>query len=548
MIAMSDGVRGALMLGTLLLSQGRASAHFLWVDGEPVAGGATTIRVFLNETPEPGGPEFLRFVRELRPTVEGRPLAVRMASEAVEASWVGLLPPRIDAERDLGVRAKEGHSTRLVYSARLQSSAAKVGDPEAGASLRVRWVQGDAAGDGALQVLFDGKPLAKARIKLYPENGEAAESATDETGLAKVAGLAEGKAPLWANWVDGVAGEVGGKAFEETRYYATLTVCQVRTGGKTAFAAMPTPAVNSFGGAVLEGWLYVYGGHVGKTHEYSVETTSRHFRRLNLGDRRTWEDLPMGPDVQGVALVTDGRFLYRLGGMAARNASGEEHDLHSVADFARYDPEAKTWIDLTPLPVPRSTHDAIVMGRTIYAVGGWRMKGATEDAEYLPDTVAFDLDRPEAGWRSIPQPFRRRALSVAEAGGKLYVLGGLTDKMDVRRGVDVYDPATGAWSAGPEIPAGHRQEGFGTSAFSVEGRPYFSGASGWIYRLDDLGTGWEAVGAWSMPRITHRLLAGPGRSLLAVGGNSGGKQVPLIESVTLPGVAGETSATGDAGR
>jgi N-acetylneuraminic acid mutarotase len=297
---------------------------------------------------------------------------------------------------------------------------------------------------------------------------------------------------------------------------------------------MPDPAVNSFGGAVLGDWLYVYSGHVGRTHQYSTETTSRKFRRLNLRDRKTWEELPMGRDLQGVALVSDGQSLYRLGGMSARNKPDDEHELYSVADFARFDPKSKTWTDLAPMPVPRSTHDAVIIGRKIYAVGGWTMKGATEKATYLENAVVFDLEHPEQGWKTLVQPFRRRALSAATIGGKLFVLGGLSDKFKVERRVDVYDPATNLWSLAPELPAGARNEGFGTSAFGVGGRLYFSGASGRIYQLNPKGDAWDVIGEWSQPRITHRLLPGPDHTLLAVGGNHKGKQTSVIEAIPLP--------------
>jgi hypothetical protein len=529
-----------------LMAPATARAHFIWIAVEPAAQGGGTVRMFLSETPEPGGPQFLRLVRNVKPTVDGQPLAVAATEETMEARWAGKLPRFIDAESDLGVKTSAGKSYRLFYTARAQGAPVDIKDGEGAGRLRVRLVLRD--GKGAVQVLFDGKPVARARIKVIPEDGDARELSADEEGLASIDGLAEGKAALWANWVENRPGESGGKAFEETRYYATLTVfprfvvekasSKDATAGAepvaTAFATMPEPAVNSFGGAVLGGWLYVYSGHVGRTHQYSVETTSRHFRRLNLEDRTTWEELPMSRDVQGVALVSDGRYVYRVGGMSARNRPGEEHDLHSVADFARFDPETKTWTELAPLPRARSTHDAVIIGQTVYAVGGWTMKGTSEDAAYLDHVAAFDLGHPEQGWRTIPQPFRRRALSVAVTEGKLYALGGLNDAFKVERTVDVYDTATGTWSRGPDLPGRGKTDGFGTSAFGVEEGLYFSGASGRIFRLAADGKNWEAVGAWSLPRITHRLLPGPGRSLLAVGGNVRGKQTPAIERVELP--------------
>jgi hypothetical protein len=528
-----------LFVATVLVVMPRAaSAHFLWITIDPPAvKDSTAVHGFFSETPEPESPEFLKIIRGQSLTVDGQALPLTVGEESLDGRWVGALPRMIDAERDLGVRSKDGEAYHLVYTARSQTMPSKVSQEESGDKLRARVVKKD--GKDLVEVLFNGKPVANARIKVYPEVGDPNEVTADENGLASIDGLSEGKAPLWANWVEQKPGEIDGKSFTETRYYATLTYRPIPTetadpAATTTFAVMPDPAVNSFGGAVLGDWLYVYGGHAGKMHHYDETTTVKLFRRLNLKDRTTWETLPMAQDVQGVALVSDGKFLYRLGGMVARNHTGEDEDLHSVTDFARFDPETKTWTDLAPLPLGRSTHDAAVVGRTVFAVGGWTMKGATADSEYLEDTVAFDLDHPEAGWRVVEQPFQRRALSVAECGGKLYALGGLTDTFTVERGVEVYDPATKSWASGPELPDKGKHDGFGTSAFSVDGRLYYSGMAGRIFRLNDQGDAWEAVGAWSKPRLTHRLLAGPNHALLAVGGNFKGRQTPVIEAVSFP--------------
>ena len=517
-----------------------ARAHFIWLRAEAAGRPAeTTVRAFFNEDPEPDA-SFQKYVRDLKLTVDGQVVPSELADDSRTAAWAGKPPVLVDAERDLGVMSKGGKTYRLFYTARAQTEAVEGKTKEVGDKLRVRLVATDTA--PVVEVLFNGEPVAKARVKIYPTEGESTEIEADEKGRAVVPGLAEGRAAIWANHVDAAAGEADGKAFGETRYYATLTFTPAATilGGKTPLEAttianIPDPAVNSFGGAVLGDWLYVYGGHVGKTHSYDVNTTARHFRRLDLEDGKSWEELPMQQDLQGLALVTDGRFLYRIGGMVAKNQPGEEHDLHSVADFARYDPESKTWEALAPLPEARSTHDAVVIGRTVYAVGGWHMKGADEEAEFLKDAAAFDLDKPETGWKTIPQPFQRRALSVAGHDGKLYVLGGLVGGgMSVDRRVDVYDPAAGAWTQGPDLPGGGRTEGFGTSAFEVGGRIVYSGASGRIFRLSEAGDAWEAVGAWALPRLTHRLLPGPGEMVLSVGGNArGAAQTPVVEAVRL---------------
>ena len=260
-----------------------------------------------------------------------------------------------------------------------------------------------------VEVTFNGRAVAGAVVKVFPDEGDTVEKKTDDRGRVDCAGVAEGKAGLLVKWVDTKRGEHEGKPYGEVRYYATLTVGPVSSESKAAaksaafapFALMPE-GVNSFGGAVLGNWLYVYGGHTGKMHKYSRETAAKHFRRLNLCDRMTWEELPCGPALQGVTLVSHGGRLYRIGGMSPHNPPGEPRDLVSIADFARFDPESKKWTDLPPLPTPRSTHDAVVVGDKIYVIGGWWMKGGdSNNAVFLDTAVVFDLG---TRWSRMGEP------------------------------------------------------------------------------------------------------------------------------------------------
>jgi hypothetical protein len=529
-----------------LTSPPRAMGHYIWLVAEPGRPGESLIRAFFNEPPEPDA-SYLKYVRELPIRVDGQIVPSTLQDESRDARWAGKPAALFDTERDLGVMTRGGATFRLRYTARAQTEAVAADFKESGDQLRVRVIE--EAGKTPLEVLHEGKPVPKARIRAYPEDGEPFETFADEQGRAEIEGLTLGKTAVWANWVDRTPGEIDGKPYFETRYYATLTFrplrrstasgTQSQSAGASVFATMTEPAVNSFGAAVLGQWLYVYSGHVGQTHRYSVETTAKSFRRLNLEDRTTWEELPIRQDLQGVALVSDGQALYRIGGMVARNQPGEEHDLHSVADFARFDPATKVWTDLAPLPEPRSTHDAVVIDRTIFVVGGWTMRGHSEESPFVDTALSFNLDRPEDGWKVLPQPFQRRALSAAECGGRLYVLGGLMGGgMSVSRRVDIHDPKTGVWSRGPDLPAAGRTEGFGTASFGIAGRLYHSGSSGRIHRLSEDGETWEAIGAWSLPRITHRILPGPNHTLLAVGGNHQGRQTAVIEAIPLSEAGG----------
>ncbi|MDR3639127.1 MAG: kelch repeat-containing protein, partial [Isosphaeraceae bacterium] len=143
--------------------------------------------------------------------------------------------------------------------------------------------------------------------------------------------------------------------------------------------------------------------------------------------------------------------------------------------------------------------------------------------------------RPVGRWETLPPPpFRRRALAAASHAGTLVVLGGLTEIGGVVKTVDFYDPARRTWSRGPDL-RGSRLEGFAPSAFEVGGRVYVSGRDGVVRRLNAAGDAWEDVSKLAVPRLTHRLLPGIANDVLAVGGNSAGKPVRLVESVPVGG-------------
>ncbi|MBL8767421.1 MAG: galactose oxidase [Planctomycetes bacterium] len=518
----------ATLACALFASSPTALAHFLWLRVDPApTPGKSTIRVFLAEQPEPDLDVSLEHVEGVRVAVGGHELALTEGMDSFDAWWAGALPAAIDARRDMGVRTRNGASHRLLYTARTQAGA-QSWTPCSEAGLHARYVERD--GSSFVEILFDGKPAPNARIKVYPRGAEPYETRSDERGCATIDGIADGSTGLWATWIDATPGSVGEQTYSESRHYASLTICGSQP--TASHPQLPDPAVTSFGGAVLGDWMYVYSGHVGRMHRYDVDTTSKHFRRLNLNDMTTWEDLPMARDLQGVALVSDGEHLYRTGGMSAVNPRGERQDLRSVAEFARFDPASRTWTDLAPMPGPRSTHDAIVVGRTLYVVGGWVLAGSDDDAEYCDTAFAFDLDAPERGWRTFAQPFQRRALALAAFDGKVFALGGLDSDETVVRRVDVFDPATQAWSLAPELPGLDRVEGFAPSACSTADALYYSGMSGFLFRLDPGASKWSVVGGLHEPRLSHRLLAAR-ETLLAVGGNAKGELPTRIEVLPI---------------
>lgn len=538
------------LIAIMVTGISQASAHFLWIrieaDSNNKSPVLNNVHLFLSETPVPENQELLKFVDGVAVTSsQGVELPLETAEESREAAWLGALPSMLNAERDMGVKTRGDKTFRLAYTARMQTKPVKETETEKQQGLRVRLIEKQNGGNAAIQVLFNAKPIESARVRIFSESGEPIELKTVAGGYVEMPSddmnnaLNKGELAFFANFNEPGAGKSGDKTYEETRHYATWTNGNQANAPETSanpistIGLIPEPAVNSFGGAVLGDWLYIYSGHIGKTHDYAVDTTTKTFRRFNLKDRKTWENLPISRDLQGVALVSDGKYLYRTGGMYASNPRGESSKLHSVADCERFDPETKTWKSLPKMPAPRSTHDSFVIGRKLFVAGGWDLQGSSDESDFHNQMLILDLDHTEKGWQEVEQPFERRALSVAESGGKLYVLGGLQSDTTISHQVDIFDPSTGKWSKGPDIPNGTKAEGFGTAAFTINNRLYYNGVTGPIYRLSQDGTKWEAVGEWHIPRITHRILPGISNDLIAVGGNVGRKQTPVIESLPV---------------
>jgi hypothetical protein len=309
----------------------------------------------------------------------------------------------------------------------------------------------------------------------------------------------------------------------------TASAAEPKAGG---LPPLPKP-VASFGAAAWDGYLYVYGGHVGKTHSYDTETVVGTFHRLKIDGGTHWEELSAGPRVQGMNLVSHEGKIYRVGGMQPRNKPGDPADNHSLAECSRFDVKSGKWEELPALPSGRSSHDVVVADNKLVVVGGWNMKGKGEKSVWHDTVQILDLNAKTLKWEAAPQPFQRRALTAAAVGTKVYVLGGLGAD---GKPTEIFDVATKKWSQGPAIPLeGKKAMAFSPSAATVGDRIVVNTVAGPFYRLTTDGAGWEKVGAAESPRMVARLIATGDRSVLLVGGASQaeGGTVRTIEAVKL---------------
>ncbi|HSI12586.1 MAG TPA: PQQ-binding-like beta-propeller repeat protein [Chthoniobacter sp.] len=311
-----------------------------------------------------------------------------------------------------------------------------------------------------------------------------------------------------------------------------------------ALPPIPQPAT-SFGAAINDGWLYFYGGNTGKAHEFNKECVKGDLFRLQLPAGTAWEKLPGGLALLSSSLVSyDGKVI-RLGGMSAHNEKGQKNDLHSTDEVMSFDPAKRQWEPMARLPQPRSSHDAVVFQDTLYVGGGWKLSGDDGEgvhSQWHDTMLTLDLRAPDKGWQTHPQPFQRRAIAVVAQGGRIWFIGGMDSKDEPSRAVDWYEPATGKWGKGSDLPDG-AMAGFGIAACEQGGKLYVSPLSGKVLTPSADGTKWDEVTKLTPARFFHRLLPVADGRLVAVGGSNRQGHVTQLELVSLDAPAAPSSAT-----
>ncbi len=493
-----------------------AHAHFLFV--VPAADGARA-SLFLSEDlkPEKGVPAAMVAPARLQLRNQGRDqaLLVEKIGEGYEVALAGQGQRLIHGLLDLGFT--RGGNYLLYYHPK--SILGRPFEVTVGATP-VEIVPRGKPGAVTLQVLAHGKPLPNAEINLVLPDGTAKKVKTDGTGTSDPLAT-PGRYGAWARYWEPSEGVRDGKPYEQLRHYATLVF-------DAPYPPMPE-ATSSFGAVVSDGWLYVYGGHIARTHSYSKEAVSGQFHRLRLAGIPVWEKLPSGPPLQGMNLAAHAGKIYRIGGMAPRNEPTAPADTHSVADCARFDPATGRWEALPALPQPRSSHDVVVIGNQLIVTGGWNLRGKAP-SEWADTILTLDLNAAQPAWVSAPQPFLRRALMAVAHHGKMYVIGGFDDKNAILRSVSVYDPAARAWTEAAKLPAG-KGLGFAPAATAYRDQLFVSVSDGTLLRLDESTGEWSKAGV-SIPRLAHRL-AGSDRHLLVLGGADKGTNFDVIEAIEV---------------
>lgn len=528
-----------------------AQGHFVWLAPQRPATGPTpnaadsqgqTVAVYFSESATPDNPRLLDLLKNLQVWSLQRDLDPQSLTPErgedglhVFAAAEGL----IVAKQDFGVRTKGDETFRLLYYAKTGPSAdAEVWKAtDCSQHLELDIAHELKGYELELRVSFQGAPVAAGEVKIIGPDGQTvvAEGETTQDGGFRFAPSSSGRYSIRARHVQDAPADSEDAVVQ--RHYVTLTLDVPASHvaiPSEQHDALPT-TLTSFGGAVLDGYVYVYGGTKGSSHSYSSEVQNDALLRLPLNGGE-WETVATGPKLQGLALVPHGGKLYRIGGFQAVNSKGDDHDLWSRDYVACYDPADGSWTDLPALPEPRSSFDAAVLDDTIYVMGGWAMAG-DQPRVWHETAWKLDLSRKPLQWEPIAtQPFERRALAVAAHAGKIFAIGGITSGDDTVLETDIYDPETDKWSRGPDLRGESGIDGFGTSAFATGGQLYLTNLSGSLQRLSSDHMRWEVVGRLANKRFFHRMLPVNEQAFVMVGGSNQRGRITGVETFKVPSI------------
>jgi len=267
----------------------------------------------------------------------------------------------------------------------------------------------------------------------------------------------------------------------------------------TEISTMPFP-VSEISGALLDGKFYVAGGLLAGVQTtsqlqiYAVETNqwtlgaemprgrNHHvtaaldgmvyflegteslmpppYARYRTGYiysvvENTWSRTAPAPANRVAAsAVVIGDSIYLVGGMLFDPSAEGELEARGVQ---RYLPAQDAWEELAPVPRELEHSVAVSLNGAIYLTGGREPK---------PSASVYRYDLVQDVWTEVaPMNEPRSAHAALVLGGKIYTCGGerfLPETgAEVVRSCEIYDPDSDSWSFGPELPFGiHGLTGF----------------------------------------------------------------------------------------
>jgi WD40 repeat protein len=224
---------------------------------------------------------------------------------------------------------------------------------------------------------------------------------------------------------------------------------------------------------LLDGRVMIIGGRPSGSHQTCTA-------RVEIVDARRGTSTEVTPTKTArcrhtATLLPDGSVLV-IGGDRSTTEYGET--LTDPGTAERWDPASGTWGAAGTLALPREGHAATLLpdGRVLVVGGNNRSKAPAEVWE-------------SGRFRSAGIPgYRNNPLAFLRSDGRVVVAFG-----DTRTVVDIWDPATEAWSTASSVPDGYGDMG---RVVSLGGDEYLVGdLSGNVKKWNSLTNEWTDVGS-----------------------------------------------------
>jgi len=268
---------------------------------------------------------------------------------------------------------------------------------------------------------------------------------------------------------------------------------------------MPIPRWEA-GTVVLDGKLWVFGGY---------EKPTRSTKRADVFDPKdgSWKKLADMPSaITHMNTVLDGRSIWYAGGFK------DGYKGYAIKEVWRYDVDEDKFTAGPDLPSRRGGGGLALVGRKLHFFGGLEVDRLTDAGDHW----VLDLDElanGKAEWQSAPPlPSPRNQFGAVTFGGKIWVLGGQFGHdrgQDDQARMDIFDPKTGQWTRGEDLPKPHSHaEG---STFVYRGKVYLLGGMtrvGKRRQIDDEISVLSADGKWSIAGKLPRRLSSPVAAIL----------------------------------
>jgi N-acetylneuraminic acid mutarotase len=279
---------------------------------------------------------------------------------------------------------------------------------------------------------------------------------------------------------------------------------------------MPT-ARGSLGAGVVDGKIYAVGGGSNQgllnvNEEYNPETN-------------TWTvKKPMPTPRDRFALSVYQNKIYCIGGIIGNNL-----DIGAIPTDTNqvYDPATDTWANLTSMPTPRMAMQSNVVDGKIYVIGG-TLGGFSMYGPYVSDKNEVYDPSSDSWSTAAPMPTPLFSYASAVVDNKIYVIGGSGSSQSLAHVnlTQVFDTQTNQWAVGNAVPAGGPDAAAGvTTGVNAPKRIYvIGGRVGGAYgensnQVYDPETGTWTIGA-NMPSGRYSLaVAVVDDVLYALGGN-----------------------------